>query len=139
MHAIPYSLLTPLLAIYPPHHISVTAIYLSCLLASPQIALPGPWWELFDVPDEDDIHEIARTLLQMYERWVGDTAFLRPENSEEQSTQAGSPFAGTSHLRQRRTVWQHAAEFDLPITKEQVRSRLLQSSKAPRHGSATQL
>ena len=120
-----------MLAIYPPHYISVTAIYLSCLLASPQIALPGPWWELFDVPEEDDIHEVARTLLQMYERWVGDTAFLGQENTDGQSPQDAVAQTGRSHLLQRRTVWHRAAELDLPITKEQVRSRLSQSSKAP--------
>ena len=131
MHDAPDSLLTPLLATYPPHYISVTAIYLSCLLASPQITLPGPWWELFDVPDEDDVHEIARTLLQMYEHWVGDTVFLTQKDNDGQSPQDSGAQTGRSHVLQRRTVWHRAAELDLPITKEQVRSRLLQSSKAP--------
>lgn len=110
-------LLTPLLVLHPPHYIAVSAIYLACLTAVPQVALPmepAPWWELFDVPSEEAIHEILQPLLELYSRWTGGTQWLA-QGSE-------MSMAGKS------TVWRKAAELELPLAKEDVRRLLAKSA-----------
>lgn len=112
------ALLTPLLVIYPPHVISVSCIYLALLVSSPPVALPmdpAPWWTLFDVPSEEQIHEVCRTLLNVYRDWSGGTDWLGD------GTKGGVKGDGV------KTVWRRAAEKKLPMTKEEVR-RLIEAS-----------
>lgn len=99
--------------LYPPHYIAVSAIYLACLTSSPQVALPldpAPWWELFDVPSEEAIHDVLRMLLDMYARWTGDTAWIGQQGKEGMS--------------ERQSIWKKAAQLNLPLTKESVRQSL---------------
>jgi len=83
---------TPSPALYPQSTLALSAIYLSCRLASPPIALPlepAPWWTLFDAT-EDDILDVTSMLLRLYKDWgsspVGEMAdstngsMLRKEN-----------------------------------------------------------
>lgn len=108
------SLLTPLLVLYPPQYIAVSAIYLACLTCNPQVALPltpAPWWELFDVPTEEAVHDVLQMLLDMYTRWAGETDWVDRKE------------LGRS-LSDRQTVWKRAAHLKLPLAKEDVR-RLL--------------
>jgi len=119
-------LLTPVLTIYPPHLISVTCVYLACLLAHPQVALPripAPWFELFDVNSEEEIWEVSRTLLDLYKHWVGDVEWLR-EADDVSGAFADGRQVGGAQLVQRTTIWRRAAELKLPMTKEEVRSLL---------------
>jgi hypothetical protein len=87
--------------------IAVGAIYLAALLSlstSDPVVLPlepRPWWELFQVSSEADLLEICASLLRMYDRWGG---------LEQKSA---TP------------VWQVAAERNLPLTKSDLREKLL--------------
>jgi hypothetical protein len=73
---------------------------------------PAPWWELFDVPTEEAIHDVLKTLLDMYLRWTGDTQWLREQ---------------TGSMQDRQTIWKTAAQLSLPISKEDVRWLLSQN------------
>jgi len=94
-------------------------VYLACLFASPQVALPytpAPWFELFDVESEEEICEVSRLLLELYRRWVGDIEWLRDGS--------GSGGGGGTASLPRASVWRRAAELKLPLTREEVRSLL---------------
>ena len=106
-------LLTPLLALYPAHLISVAVIYLSAVVCTPQVALPidpAPWWELFDVSSEEEIWAVCGVLLDVYNRWAGDLDWL----------------AGGASSLVHGTVWRRAAELRLPATKEEVRQIIVE-------------
>jgi hypothetical protein len=96
------SLLTPLVALYPPTTLAITAIYLSCLLANPPVALPSRWWELFDVESEDEIWSVSRTLLECYRTWGVDVVAGKGDED----------------------LWTRAARKALPVTKAEVREWL---------------
>lgn len=120
---LPSSLLTPLLAIHPAHVISVACLYLACLTASPQVVLPtdpAPWWELFDIDDEEDIWTICRCLLDLYRRWTGDDdiAWICQIFPQE-----GNGMLADEPVR-RRSIWRQAAMLRLPIMKSDVRDFL---------------
>lgn len=139
------SLLTPVLSIYPPHTISVTCVYLACLFARTQVALPrspAPWFELFDVSSEEEIWEVSRVLLDLYRHWTGDLGWVFLEEKEGEDGHGGHGGHGGGQLQQprphhlgpplgqrrTRTVWRRAAELRLPVTKEEVRSLLKEGS-----------
>ena len=81
--------------------VAVAAIYLACLpTATDQLGValpmrPRPWWELFDVRSESELHEVCEMILAVHDRWQGPIS-----------------------------VWQRAAELQLPLTKAAVRSRI---------------
>lgn len=111
------SLLTPLLAIYPSHLISVSVIYLSVHISTPHVNLPlspAPWWELFDVESEVDIWNVCRMILDLYKHWTGDLHWLIDKEESDKMR-----LATTSTTR--KTVWRRVAEMRLPTTKEEMR------------------
>lgn len=82
MHHLVDSLQTPLFCLFPPHAIACAAIYLATATSEPPIALPlnpAPWFQLFDV-EEEELRVMCAHILYLYDEKEGLASRVREES-----------------------------------------------------------